>query len=91
MVHLSPSHHRGLDALAALVIAETGVRHVGQLGEPEGGVQLPPHAVPVQLLLVLAHGGPEPRSQHDLEQGGIIRDEALCFDIQLVIQQDEVF
>ena len=68
MVNLSPSHHRGLDALAALVIAETGVGHVGHLGEPEGGVQLPPHAVPVKLLLVLSHRGPQPRAEHNLEQ-----------------------
>ena len=66
MVDLPPAHHRGLDALAALVVAETGVGHVGHLGEPEGGVQLPPHAVPVQFLLVLAHRGPQPGAQHDL-------------------------
>ena len=60
MVDLSPAHHWGLDALAALVVAETGVGDVGHLGEPEGGVQLPPHAVPVQLLLVLTNRRPQP-------------------------------
>ena len=77
MVHLSPSHHRGLDALAALVIAETGVGHVGHLGEPEGGVQLSPHAVSVKLLLVLAHRGPQPRAEHDLKRREIILRENL--------------
>ena len=68
VVHLSPTHHRGLDALAALVVAETGVGDVRHLGEPEGGIQLPPHAVPVQLLLILTNWGPQPRSQNHLGQ-----------------------
>ena len=79
MVHLPPSQHRGLDALAALVIAETGVRDVGHLGESEGGVQLPPHAVTVKLLLVLAHRGPEPRAQHDLEKNKKYSEIKLTF------------
>ena len=65
MVDLSPVQDRSLQALAALVVAETSV---GEVGELEGGVQLAPHAVPVQLLLLVTHRGPELTAQHNLNE-----------------------
>ena len=64
VVDLPPALDRGLDALAAVVV---------EAGELQPGVQVPPHGVPVLLLLLLRHGGPQLAAQHDLHSTLVTR------------------
>ena len=63
-VNLSSSHDGGLDALTAVVVDAVVVGHLRQL---QGGVHLPPHAVSVQLLLLLTNRSTTSQSKNNLE------------------------
>ena len=66
-VNLSSSHDGGLYTLTAVVVDAVVVGHLRQL---ERGVHLPPHAVTVQLLLLLGHRSPTSKSENNLELCG---------------------
>ena len=51
-IDLLPSHHRGLDAVAAVVHQAVVSRKLRQL---QRCVHLSSHAVPVDLLLIITH------------------------------------
>ena len=62
-VNLSSSHDGGLDTLTAVVVDAVVVGHLRQL---QGGVHLPPHAVAVQLLLLLTNRSTTSQSKNNL-------------------------